>query len=640
MRRSALLICTCGGTVAEQIAADRLVAVKSPDLVRIASDLCSPEGRRRAAAWLCESAADSLVTAACAFPPVASAVAEVATRAGISPGLVRLVDLRECCAWAHPDPRESAAKAERLVVASLEGIKAPEVTASPAETPVTGRVLVIGGGTAAAAAATRLLRLGCPVTVIRDTGAPGSGSDDESSGGVETIEGRLERLTGQVGRFLAAVRTPGGLETIEAGAVIATGGKGERPLDTASAPESSGRSPAVAFIMPVEPRPDAAEAVLSAAVRLAEEQGGRCLVFFSDIGVAAPGLEELYLKARGVGVTFLRHADGSLEAEREGNGWSIRVDLPGVGLLDESVDALVRVDAPAAPCGGELAGALSISSGDGGWIPGEAMAVAPVGTERPGVFVAGTARAPATSRQAAVQGDAAAVAAALAISSAAAAPHLGAVVDADRCAMCLTCFRTCPHGALEIGTGSAVRVMPWACRGCGICAAACPAGAVQVVESPNGRMLAELDSLARGAAAGGPGQVIAFACANSALQAVQALGRLRRAYSSRIVVVPVPCLGRMEPLHCIRPLVAGARKVLLCGCYDRSCEHLEGPRRARTAAARARDLAVVMGVDPDAVQVWSVAPVDWHRLHQIFEDATGAGPAVGEAAGRGRIHAI
>ena len=52
-------------------------------------------------------------------------------------------------------------------------------------------------------------------------------------------------------------------------------------------------------------------------------------------------------------------------------------------------------------------------------------------------------------------------------------------VDEDKCALCLTCLRLCPHGAVLVEPGAeAAKIMSSDCQGCGICAAHCPSHAI------------------------------------------------------------------------------------------------------------------------------------------------------------------
>ena len=71
------------------------------------------------------------------------------------------------------------------------------------------------------------------------------------------------------------------------------------------------------------------------------------------------------------------------------------------------------------------------------------------------------------------------------------------VIDTDKCALCLTCIRSCPHRAIEIGEVAAgqkwgAKVIPEACQGCGICAGECPAKAIEMVHYSDNQIFSEL----------------------------------------------------------------------------------------------------------------------------------------------------
>jgi len=60
-----------------------------------------------------------------------------------------------------------------------------------------------------------------------------------------------------------------------------------------------------------------------------------------------------------------------------------------------------------------------------------------------------------------------------------------AEVDEEKCALCLTCIRSCPHKAIDIdfsheAGNKTAKIIEEACFGCGICASLCPASAIQL----------------------------------------------------------------------------------------------------------------------------------------------------------------
>ncbi len=73
-----------------------------------------------------------------------------------------------------------------------------------------------------------------------------------------------------------------------------------------------------------------------------------------------------------------------------------------------------------------------------------------------------------------------------------------AEVDADRCAICLTCIRSCPHEApravhSEMRDRQVSYIRPEACVGCGICVSACPAEAITLGARTGDAVLAAME---------------------------------------------------------------------------------------------------------------------------------------------------
>ena len=56
-----------------------------------------------------------------------------------------------------------------------------------------------------------------------------------------------------------------------------------------------------------------------------------------------------------------------------------------------------------------------------------------------------------------------------------------AIVDPDKCALCLTCVRACPYDAMAVNAEKGVaESLPEVCQHCGICAGECPAKAIEL----------------------------------------------------------------------------------------------------------------------------------------------------------------
>jgi heterodisulfide reductase subunit A len=70
------------------------------------------------------------------------------------------------------------------------------------------------------------------------------------------------------------------------------------------------------------------------------------------------------------------------------------------------------------------------------------------------------------------------------------------VVDPQKCAICLTCVRTCPFGVPRVDHAEGVvAIDPAACQGCGSCASACPRKAIEVMHHRDDQFLAKIGAI-------------------------------------------------------------------------------------------------------------------------------------------------
>jgi heterodisulfide reductase subunit A len=163
--RVAVLLCDCGGEIGGRIdlraLGHRLEGC--PGVVRavVVDGLCkAPAGalfRQKI------DGANRVVVAACARRKMEERLDRLAKEAGLAPGLVELVNLREQCSWVHQDGGPSVeGKAETLVAMGVASALRSDPMPARKE-PLAPTALVVGGGAAGLAAAAILAERGIEV---------------------------------------------------------------------------------------------------------------------------------------------------------------------------------------------------------------------------------------------------------------------------------------------------------------------------------------------------------------------------------------------------------------------------------------------------------------------------------------------
>ncbi len=199
------------------------------------------------------------------------------------------------------------------------------------------------------------------------------------------------------------------------------------------------------------------------------------------------------------------------------------------------------------------------------------------------------------------------------------------VVDRKRCALCLTCVRVCPQGAI-VRQGRRPVMNPLACTACGTCAAECPMEAIQLPGREDGRYRRAVEAGLPRRKDGAPlaveePAVLVLACANSAGRALDELlaGGWRWPAAAR--VIRVPCAGKLDPLMIWEALQRGYDLVLALACHHDACHSVEGSGWARLRFARLHEEMSALGLDPVRLRWAEVAAARPAGVRQAVEEA-------------------
>ncbi|NOZ58600.1 MAG: hydrogenase iron-sulfur subunit [Euryarchaeota archaeon] len=150
-------------------------------------------------------------------------------------------------------------------------------------------------------------------------------------------------------------------------------------------------------------------------------------------------------------------------------------------------------------------------------------------------------------------------------------------VDTDSCVGCGLCYEDCPYGAISM-EGEVAQVSPERCACCGTCVGSCNFNAIALGET---RLESLKHRIAREVRRGRPFVIMCENCLHR-----KGVEMLRAAGAG---VLPLRCLGMVNPSLITAALDAGASRVVLAGCRAGDCRYRLGNLwlEARVAGERA-----------------------------------------------------
>lgn len=553
--RLGIFLCHCGTNIAGVLDLQELArqAVGLPGVVQVEERLfaCAPEATAQLAEIIRARNLNRVIIAACSPRTHEPVFREVLRQAGLNPGYLLMVNLREQCAWVHQRERQAAQlkAAELLRMAVLQARELQPLR--PIRVPVQPTALILGGGVAGMTAAITLADQGFHCYLVEKEAQLGglatrlyfslTGADPQAL--VHELQvvvrrhpnitiytrSALARLGGHSGNFLAVIRRqppawPREIQLNVGAVIVATGGREYRPvnrylygadprvltqleLEERLATDTLELEPAPEIIMiqcvgsrepdhPYCSRLCCREAIKNAILLQKRWPAARITILYRDI--RTPGLwEDYYLQAKELGIRFLPYeADQPPQVEAGLRGPLVVKWLDALlgEHLTQPADLLVlSAGIEPATASRDLDQLLGLARGPEGFYLEAHQKLRPVEVMTEGVFLCGLAHSPRDLAETVAQAQAAAAKAAqLLRQPALAAGEVTAQLDPGRCARCLTCVAICPAAALKLGPGGRPVVQLTACQGCGLCAARCPAGAISLSRLSDAELAAAL----------------------------------------------------------------------------------------------------------------------------------------------------
>ncbi len=553
--RIGVFVCNCGiniGGIAD-VPAVRDYAANLPYVIHVEDNLftCSQDTQDKMKEVIKEKGINRVVVASCSPRTHEPLFQETIRDVGLNKYLFEMANIRDQNTWVHMnEPAKATEKAKDLVRMAVA--KAAFVEPLHQITlDVTKAALVIGGGVAGMEAALGVAEQGYQAYLVEKSSRLGGVAHRlratwkgeavapyvaDLARKVEThprvkvlLDTVVKDTTGIIGNFtttLASGNGSGSATVVEHGiTIVATGGKEFLPDQYLY-----GKHPGVMTHLELD------EAIMKGDARV---DGSKTAVFIQCVGSRIPERpycsktccthslesavklkainpdmdvfilyrdlraygfrEDLYREARSKGVVFVRYDLERLPELKSEDGRTMSMVVMDHVLgrpIQLNPDLVVLATAILPNDNKALFELFKIPVNAEGFLIEAHMKLRPVDFASEGLFMAGLAHYPKPIDESIAQAKAAVARATTILSkSGILVGGVVAEVDPSRCAVCLTCVRTCPYGAASIGDEGHAVINPSECRGCGACVAECPGKAITLRHFTDDQIIAKEDAL-------------------------------------------------------------------------------------------------------------------------------------------------
>ncbi len=553
--RVGVFVCNCGiniGGVAD-VPAVREYARTLPNVVHVEDNLftCSQDTQDKMKDVILENEINRVVVASCSPRTHEPLFQETIREAGLNKYLFEMANIRDQNTWVHMNNPEKATEKAKDLVRMAVAKAAYIEPLHQVSLDVTQAALVVGGGVAGMEAALGIGDQGFQAYLVERSEVMGGNalwlkSTWQGEKVKPYVENLIQRVTnhpniraflntevietgGILGNFTTTLATGGEAMTtvaIEHGiTILATGGKeyqpeeylyGQHPnvlshkqMDEAMTAGDSrlGEADSAVFIQCVGSRneefPSCSRVCCTHSVKSAinlKKQKPEMNIYILYRDIRTYGFrEDLYREARELGVIFIRFDMQAPPQVSNGDGDAISVTVKDHILgrpIEINPDLLILATGVRPNENKDLFELFKVPINAEGFLVEAHAKLRPVDFGSEGIFMAGLAHFPKSIDETIAQAQAAVSRASTILSKEAImVGGITAEVNPDRCAVCLTCVRTCPYNVPIIGEEGAAVIDPAGCQGCGCCVAECPGKAITLKHFTDEQLIAKTAAL-------------------------------------------------------------------------------------------------------------------------------------------------
>ena len=82
---------------------------------------------------------------------------------------------------------------------------------------------------------------------------------------------------------------------------------------------------------------------------------------------------------------------------------------------------------------------------------------------------------------------------------------------------------------------------------------------------------------------------------------------MKKTLPDNVKMIQVPCTGRIEILHLLKPFEEGADGVYVAGCQEDSCQYVNGITKAAKRVAHVKKILEELDIEPERINIFNLS---------------------------------
>ncbi len=97
---------------------------------------------------------------------------------------------------------------------------------------------------------------------------------------------------------------------------------------------------------------------------------------------------------------------------------------------------------------------------------------------------------------------------------------------------------------------------------------------------------------------------------------------MRAQYPTNIRIIRIPCTGKVDSIHLLKALEAGADGVYVVGCEEGNCNFQTGNLRARKRVEKVKKILDDIGIENERVEMYNLGAGDGPKFVEYALEMT------------------